>query len=70
MGKLAGKKKGSPSTVRWKENNTGSTRLRKKPSCERELGTLDQARADQILEEMEESFQRMDRLLKVFDRMG
>ena len=70
MGKFAEKGKGSTTTVEWKENNTGSTRLRKKPSCDRVLGTEDRARADQILEEMEESFQRLDRLLKVFDRMG
>lgn len=70
MGKLAGKKKASGTRVVWKENESSSTRLRKKRFYDRELATENHARADQILEEMKESCQRIDRLLKVFDRIA
>ncbi len=69
MGNFAGKEKGTEAQVRWKECNPSATGLRKKPRIDRVWVPEDHARADQILEQMEESCQRIDRLLKVFDRI-
>ena len=69
MGNFAGKEKGTEPQVRWKEDHSSVTSLRNKPRFDRVWVPEDHARADQILEQMEESCQRIDRLLKVFDRM-
>ena len=56
--------------VRWSGNAGRSSKQKEKSSFAKIAGEKDRARADRILEDIEESCQRMGRLLRVFDRMA
>ena len=56
--------------VKWRGNAVRSSKQKEKSTFAKIAGEKDRARADRILEDIEESCQRMGRLLRVFDRMA
>jgi len=54
---------------RWKEDYLRPPKSSSRGLFEKRGNESDEERADRILLEMENSYQRMDRILKVFDRM-
>jgi hypothetical protein len=70
MQKAVGKKKKKGAQTRWTQDGSPLYTKRKINSYDRVVCAEDRAKVDQILGEMEKSFDRIGRLLKVFDRMG
>jgi hypothetical protein len=70
MQKIPGEVNEGAARVRW-NGNAGRSMVRKQKSRFAQVADeKDRARADRILAEMEESCQRMSRLLRIFDRMS
>ena len=70
MQKIPGEVNEGEARVRW-NGNAGRSMVRKQKSRFAQVADeKDRARADWILAEMEESCQRMSRLLRIFDRMS
>ena len=70
MQKIPGEVNEGEARVRW-NGNAGRSMVRKQKSRFAQVADeKDRARADRILAEMEESCQRMGRLLRIFDRMS
>ena len=70
MQKIPGEVNEGEARVRW-NGNAGRSMVRKQKSRFAQVADQkDRARADRILAEMEESCQRMGRLLRIFDRMS
>ena len=70
MQKIPGEVNEGVARVRW-NGNAGRSMVRKQKSRFAQVADeKDRARADRILAEMEESCQRMSRLLRIFDRMS
>ena len=70
MQKIPGEVNEGEARVRW-NGNAGRSMVRKQKSRFAQVADeKDRARADRILAEMEESCQRMSRLLRIFDRMS
>ena len=70
MGKTPREANEMKARVRWNGNADRSSKRKEKSSFAKIAGDKDRARADRILEDIEESCQRMGRLLRVFDRMA
>tara|TARA_B100000676_G_scaffold308115_1_gene368151 strand:- start:1238 stop:1447 length:210 start_codon:yes stop_codon:yes gene_type:complete len=54
----------------WNRDEGTSVQKNHRSSFERAAGDKEKERAARILRELEEACQRMDRLIKVFDRMA
>lgn len=70
MQKIPGEVNEVEARVMWGGNASRSSKRKERSSFAKIAGEKDRARADRILEDMEESCQRMGRLLRVFDRMA
>ena len=70
MQKIPGEVNEGEARVRWNGNVRRSMVRKQKSRFAQVADEKDRARADRILAEMEESCQRMGRLLRIFDRMS
>jgi hypothetical protein len=70
MQKIPGEVNEVEARVMWSGNAGRSSKRKERSSFAKIAGEKERAKADRILEDLEESCQRMGRLLRVFDRMA